>query len=173
MSGSRRFFPVVALACDHTYGGIDLQQVWAEVKTWWVAGEQWWLTDEEDAMRMAQAEDFRGIDPAEETMQEFLDSRTGTPSLVNATEFCEMCQIYPINKNTRNIAARVLRNSGLPYHKDTTVDGKRVKKKWEVPTAQNWVVLSEFLEAQSVAVGETCAGPFAAHEVGKHLPQDD
>lgn len=45
-SGNRRFWSISPTALNHAHD-VDLQQLWAEVKTWYEDGEQWWLNDDE------------------------------------------------------------------------------------------------------------------------------
>ena len=55
--------PCVGLNTDH---GIDMQQVWAEVLTWFQAGERWWLTPDEEARLEARNADHAQAHPVEE-----------------------------------------------------------------------------------------------------------
>ena len=62
-SGSRRFWPVLVrvgckLAWDH---GIDMQQVFAQVLTYWEAGEDWNLDEEQEAARIEEAKTFTDV----------------------------------------------------------------------------------------------------------------
>ena len=47
-TGNRRWWTVAVERIDYQHS-IDLQQLWAEVLTWFQAGEQWHLTDDENA----------------------------------------------------------------------------------------------------------------------------
>lgn len=68
-TGNRRWGTVpllgVARECD-----LDIQQVWAEVKALYDAGEQWHLTPEEDAMLKLVNSEHEAIDPVEELVRE-------------------------------------------------------------------------------------------------------
>lgn len=68
-TGNRRWGTVpllgVARECD-----LDIQQVWAEVKALYDAGEQWHLTPDEDAMLKAVNSEHEAIDPVEELVRE-------------------------------------------------------------------------------------------------------
>ena len=55
--------PVTAVNYDH---GIDTQQLWAEVLSWFEAGERWWLDRDEEAMLEVVNEQHGQTDPIEE-----------------------------------------------------------------------------------------------------------
>jgi putative DNA primase/helicase len=66
-SGNRRFWPVDVLSIirDET---IDYQQLWAEVKSWYDAGERWYLDDAELKLLNQYSETFLVSDPDVETL---------------------------------------------------------------------------------------------------------
>lgn len=71
-TGNSRWWtvPVVGLNTTHE---IDMQQLWAEVATWFRAGERWWLDrDEEQQLESANAK-HQQADPVEERLQSRLD----------------------------------------------------------------------------------------------------
>ncbi|EPE9614856.1 VapE domain-containing protein [Escherichia coli] len=55
--------PVTAVNYEH---GIDTQQLWAEVLSWFEAGERWWLDRDEEAMLEGVNEQHGQTDPIEE-----------------------------------------------------------------------------------------------------------
>lgn len=55
--------PVTAVNYEH---GIDTQQLWAEVLSWFKAGERWWLEREEEALLEVVNEQHGQTDPIEE-----------------------------------------------------------------------------------------------------------
>ncbi|KAA0863728.1 virulence-associated E family protein [Enterobacter hormaechei] len=55
--------PVTAVNYEH---GIDTQQLWAEVLSWFNAGERWWLEREEEALLEVVNEQHGQTDPIEE-----------------------------------------------------------------------------------------------------------
>lgn len=55
--------PVTAVNYEH---GIDTQQLWAEVLSWFEAGERWWLDRDEEAMLEVVKEQHGQTDPIEE-----------------------------------------------------------------------------------------------------------
>lgn len=67
-AGDLRFacLPVVDITFDH---GLDLQQVWAEVKeVWFDTGEKWWLEGDEITLIKESNEMFRVEDPYQEML---------------------------------------------------------------------------------------------------------
>jgi putative DNA primase/helicase len=75
-TGNRRWLTVPIVGVNYTHD-IDMQQVWAELKTVYEAGEQWWLTPEE-AVRLAEVNSaFEAAVPVHEML---LDAFDFTPS---------------------------------------------------------------------------------------------
>jgi len=66
-SGNRRFWSIEVGGFDLNHG-IDMQQVWAEVKTIWVGGEQWALSMQEMGELNEHNEEFTVSDPIEERL---------------------------------------------------------------------------------------------------------
>lgn len=73
-TGSRRFWvvPVRADAFDHDHD-LPMQQVWAQVRTWDVAGEQHWLADDEAEALAAANQAFTAPDVAEDLLLDRYD----------------------------------------------------------------------------------------------------
>lgn len=71
-SGNSRFWtiPVTGFQFDH---GVDMQQVWAEVLTFVVAGEDWNLNAAELDLLNAHNKDFEVTDPVEERIATYFD----------------------------------------------------------------------------------------------------
>lgn len=64
-TGNRRWWTVPVMSVNFCHG-IDMQQVWSEVKTLFMAGEQWWLTKPEmDGLKSVNRE-FGAIIPIKE-----------------------------------------------------------------------------------------------------------
>ncbi len=129
-TGSTRFWPVWCdwINADH---GIDMQQMWAEVYTWWAAGEQWWLTVDEDALRNTQSDEFRSIGEAEMVAEQwFSDHDDGTVEPMNRATFCrEKLNITPSNQNLSTVLAVLRRHLGKPRRQ---LQG--VQNGWAIPT---------------------------------------
>lgn len=77
-TGGRRFLPLKVTRCfpDH---GVDMQQLWAQVHTWWKAGEQWWLTDAETTMRIEHSATFEQTDGVAEQIDDEMRIRSTDP----------------------------------------------------------------------------------------------
>lgn len=74
-TGSRRFWPVMVERCFYDHG-IDTQQLWAQVHAHWLAGEKWWLNDDEENLRLANAERYTQPDSVTETLETGVRERT-------------------------------------------------------------------------------------------------
>jgi len=71
-TGNRRYWTIECEALDHSHT-LDMQQVWAEVKALWDAGEgHYLLPDEMDALNKHN-EGFMALDPVEERIRSGLD----------------------------------------------------------------------------------------------------
>jgi len=68
-TGNRRFWPIDVLSLTRDTN-IDYQQLWAQVKTWYDAGEQWYLSDAELSMLNQHNEKFMVTDPDVEALLE-------------------------------------------------------------------------------------------------------
>lgn len=66
-TGNRRFWSIEVDGFDLD-SGVDMQQLWAEVKTLWVGGENWALNREEMAELNVHNEEFTVADPVEERL---------------------------------------------------------------------------------------------------------
>ena len=66
-TGNRRFWSIEVDGFDLD-SGVDMQQLWAEVKTIWVGGENWALNREEMAELNVHNEEFTVADPIEERL---------------------------------------------------------------------------------------------------------
>jgi len=64
-TGNVRFWTIPAVRLDLAHG-IDMQQLWAEVYTWFEAGERWWLQPNEEAQLEARNADHAQAHPVEE-----------------------------------------------------------------------------------------------------------
>ena len=96
-TGSRRYWVVPVRWCiaDH---GLDMQQVWAEVKERWDAGEKWWLTPEEDKLRVQLNEAFQWRDPVNEAVTTWFETHTKDEvQIMNVTEFAARMKL-PIKR---------------------------------------------------------------------------
>ena len=132
--------------CD-AFHGIDMQQVWAEVKTLWEAGEQWWLTDEEERLRAGDADEYRVIGEAEELANQwFEDHDYSSRQTMNVTDFCrKKLQITPSRENVAMVKSVLLARCGKMRRQ---LDG--IKNGWPIPVGY---VKSNNLQGGKLALG--------------------
>ena len=71
-TGNRRFWTIECQSIDHDHD-IDMQQMWAEVKSLWDNGEPYYLSGAEMDSLNASNEDFMAINPIEERLLSRLD----------------------------------------------------------------------------------------------------
>lgn len=84
-TGNSRFWTIAVEKLDYLHG-IDMQQLFAQLKTLFEAGEQWWLTDEEDARLEAINIEHRYFGVVAAQIRERLDlSLIGQPGLDRET----------------------------------------------------------------------------------------
>lgn len=84
-TGNRRWFTVAVKRIDYQHT-IDMQQLWAEVLTWFQAGEQWHLTPEENARLGAINESHEQSDPIAELILAAYDPKAPEVSHMSASE---------------------------------------------------------------------------------------
>lgn len=66
-TGNRRFMNVTVRGINFKHG-IDMQQLWAEVKSLYEAGEQWWPTDDEAKLFGERNKEHELVDPIEQLL---------------------------------------------------------------------------------------------------------
>lgn len=84
-TGNVRWWTVPVIGVNHQHG-IDTQQLWAEVFTWFQAGERWWLERDEEARLEASNTDHQQGDPIEELVLSRYDRAKPATRLLTATE---------------------------------------------------------------------------------------
>ncbi len=82
-TGNTRFWVVPVLSMDAQHG-LDMQQVWAQVHSLWVAGEEHWFSQEQMALVNQSSEEFRIADPTLEALESVLNL---TEALANPLKF--------------------------------------------------------------------------------------
>ena len=116
LTGNTRWWTVPVLECDFQHG-LDMQQVWAEVRTWQLDGERYWLdkaeTDRLEELNMT----YQKSDPVEDLISRLYnwdlyesDVEAGRTEWLTATEVLQRCRgmDHP-NKQQTDVAAQVLR----------------------------------------------------------------
>lgn len=92
-TGNRRFWVVQvhSIQIDHE---LDIQQLWAEAKTWYDAGETWHFNQQEQLSLNEHNSQFEVVDPIVEKIQMKFDFSSFTQSSwVTATRIAEICGI--------------------------------------------------------------------------------
>lgn len=71
-TGNRRYWTIYCEDIKHKHG-IDMQQFWAEVKTFYQAGESWFLDEDQLTQLNEHNEKFTAIDPVREMLETALN----------------------------------------------------------------------------------------------------
>lgn len=134
VSGNRRFAALGVSKCD-AYHGIDVQQLWAQVKTWWDAGEQWWLRDDEVSKQTASNETFRAVDGIENAIAAELGRREDRDVYTHecALAQSDVCRLLGLRIEDKGTLARV--GHALRQHQG---DYKNLRKRGGGPKAWVW-----------------------------------
>lgn len=123
-TGNRRFWTIECESINYDHG-IDMQQLWAEVKELYVAGEEYRLNKNELDRLNESNESFQGVDPIEEKIRVSfrwnIEEFTTPPKLLTATEVCELIGIKNPSNNDARKAGHALRK--LIKEKPKTVHG--------------------------------------------------
>jgi len=106
-TGSRRIWPVRTGIVDLEWTAKHRDQLWAEAKAAFKAGERWWLTKEEDAdlAEMSACRDETLDDPWKDTISDWLE-RTGAER-PTTTNILELAINKPTSQTTHADALRV------------------------------------------------------------------
>ena len=112
-TGNSRFWtiPVTRIKTEHT---VDMQQVFAELKTRFDDGEQWWLTDEEEETLATVNRQHRLISAVESKIEEALDlelvGASGLPRMTASQVLKAIGIEKPTNAQSKeaNVALRTL-----------------------------------------------------------------
>lgn len=115
-TGNRRFWTIAVISLDHNHD-IDTQQLWAEVMTWYRAGEQWHLTAEENAALGSVNAEHQQRDPLEDLIRAAYRSDEPIVRFVPAaTVLRELGYDKPTTGQART-ASRVLKAMGFAQRK--------------------------------------------------------
>jgi hypothetical protein len=121
-TGNSRWWTVPVSRCNYRHG-IDMQQLWAEVRVHFERGEQWWLTDDEERELQGRNEEHEAVDPVEEMIARTFDW-DALPGIgwrdMTASEVLSAIGYDKPNKAQATHASKVLR-------KMTGSDPKRTK----------------------------------------------
>lgn len=134
VSGNRRFGALGVTRCD-AYHGIDMQQLWAQVKTWWDAGEQWWLRDDEVSKQNENNERFRAVDGIEDKIASELGRRDDHDVYTHECSLSQsdVCSLLGLRIEDKGTLARV--GHALRHHQG---DCRNLRKRGGGPKAWVW-----------------------------------
>lgn len=111
-TGNRRWWVIPVTHVDYMHT-IDMQQVWAEVKTLYDANEQWHLTDGESAALNASNAEFEPANPLDELIRaKFEIGNRGVTQMTATAILISIGMDRPRQQDTRAIV-KVLRKLGL------------------------------------------------------------
>lgn len=106
-AGNRRFWTVECLEIDHTHG-LDMQQIWAEIKVLYDNSEKWHLNPEEFNLLQQSNKNFEVINPLEEKLLKKYNWQTEINDWQTATEILEnMGYIKPTPSECTNCALTI------------------------------------------------------------------
>jgi hypothetical protein len=127
-TGSTRFWPVWVDQVNPQHG-IDMQQLWAQVYSWWRSGETWWLDEAESATRAQQAEEFEVTTDVKEALVEWLKTHKWPGNAMNVTNIAKILDVNTTKQNLSQLRVLLTRYLGKPKRQ---LDG--VANAWDVPT---------------------------------------
>ena len=104
-TGNRRYWTIDCQDINHRHD-IDMQQFWAEIKTYYIAGESWFLDDGELAKLNDHNEKFTAIDPVRELLETSLDWSADTHKWTWTTT-TSVAQTLGLRNPTRGDLTRV------------------------------------------------------------------
>ena len=120
-TGNRRFWSIEVDGFDLD-SGIDMQQLWAEVKTLWEKGENWVLNMQEMAELNIHNEEFMVVDPIEERLAaafNWSELGLGNDLWVTATDSLMKIGVRDPSKGQTITAGRVLKKLNGGQRKKT------------------------------------------------------
>lgn len=123
-TGNRRFWTIACTKINHTHG-MDMQQVWAEIKVLYDTGEPWHLTREELEQLNSMNEEHELVDPLKEKLVTYYDWERPATNYKTATQVLEELGYKNIGKGeaTRCGTLVLKMNGGL---KERGVKGRTV-----------------------------------------------
>lgn len=114
-TGNRRFWPIKTDEVDFNHS-IDVQQLWAEVYSWYRAGVQWWLTMDEFNKLNVHNEKFTAEEPwiiRLKKLADYDETKQTTPPIINELTATEIALLF---------------DDRTPHKKDTTTIGQAATK---------------------------------------------
>ncbi len=108
-SGNVRFW-VIPVTNLNAYHSIDMQQVWAQIATYYKQGETWWLTKEEEMILEQSNKQFVEENRFAATLHEKLDWNSPKTTQLTNAQALTACGITNPSKNDINEIAKLLRS---------------------------------------------------------------
>lgn len=129
-TGNDRFWVIALEALDYQHN-INMQQLWAQVFTWYQAGEQWWLTPEETAVMRQNNQRFEQPDPIHELIACRFDPAAPRRDYVKtATEILLLLGQTPDKSKVTKVGI-VLRKMGFNAVRSNGVTRFYLPQPWE------------------------------------------
>lgn len=130
--GNTRFWVLAVQSVVHEHG-IDMQQVWAQVMTYWKAGERHWLDEAEGQQLDASNQDYVMADPIDEMVRSRFSwsavrqDDAGGGQWLTATEVLQLCGLTKLTaSDLKRCAACVRRLNGNRQKKSTDTTRRRL-----------------------------------------------
>lgn len=136
-TGNRRYWTIDCIDIDYQHD-IDMQQLWAEVKTIYDSGEDWYLGHDELFDLNESNEQFMSIDPIAERLETRLDWDADKSVWVwkTATEVAQMIGIDNPNRgDATRVAVYLGKSKGCIKHRSRGVTKTQVPPKVQ----ENWL----------------------------------
>jgi hypothetical protein len=134
-TGSGRFLTIKVEGRPEVSHGIDTQQLWAQIFTWWEAGEQWWLTEAEEDVQIESNDEFQSVDGITEQIGEQIERRkdhAAFPVECGLTQ-SNVARLMGLRIEQAGLVARV--GEGLRKHMG---DHKNMRKRGGGPKVWPW-----------------------------------
>jgi putative DNA primase/helicase len=114
-TGNRRFWTISCTDIDYNHR-VDMQQVWAEFKTFYDQGESFYLSHEDIAALNAHNENFQTVDPIEERIASLFKISDQTKKIdMTASDVCRAIDIFnPTIPECRRAGAALRKMFGDP-----------------------------------------------------------
>ena len=132
-TGARRFWPISAISLNPEHG-VDPQQLWAQVHTWWKQGEIWWLNEEEEGMHAMLISSFSAPSEVEDKFTAYFQKHEHLPKDLwrpfTATEIAERLSLSTAPATLGTLRYLIELKFGEPK----TIEG--VRRSWLLPDAE-------------------------------------
>lgn len=131
-TGSRRFLPLQVTACDSLHI-IDMQQLWAQIWTYYLKGWQWWCSGELEEMLKERHERHGETTPIDELIAEVFDIEKVDKDISHrhytATRILIECGIKEPKAQQASIANAYLKRKGFKAVQSGGVRGFWLEKR--------------------------------------------